>query len=93
MGVFVPELLGGGSKRVSPRVRFRQNFRIFVSEDWPRVCVVLAVYVIGGAVVTWLIGQDSVTSRQAFTYGLGWPTLIKGLGEGLAAGATMMRRR
>jgi hypothetical protein len=93
MAVFVPELVSGGNKNVSPRRRFRQNLLALKEEDWPRVCVMTAVYIVGGGVLTWLIGQDAVTHRQAFTYGLGWPTALKGVGEGLYVGANIVRRR
>jgi hypothetical protein len=82
-GVLLPELFAGGDETLPTRQRVKQNLKDLDSGDLPSVIVAGGFYALGGGVAAWLIGADSSTHRQAFTYGLGWPTLIKALSEGV----------
>jgi len=52
--------------------------------QWTAIVILGGLYIFFGAFAAWYHGNIS-TSREALTYGLGWPVLFKSLGEGLKA--------
>jgi hypothetical protein len=64
-----------------PRLNSRKRLIPADIDQWLKLLGLLGSYVVLGGVAAWAFGSDVTTHRQAFTYGLGWPTLWFGAGQ------------
>ena len=62
---------------------FWANLKRTWADEWPSVILMLGVYLLLGGFAAWYLGHSASTARDAVTYGLSWPALFKGIGEGL----------